>query len=244
MFPDKRPLVSTQLTEVRKMRTKRYISLLLAALMALSLAGCGAKDDKKTEGDMTVRPAQLSEEENALVELLGVELGNYHIFDFQVEGAKSVQIAAYELVGDEWSPVTAGGGTFIQEGAGRIALMFGKMNEGVSVRYQGENGGGGTKFAMPGGDSAGMFYATSTLTSSTPVELEQEVPLAIQIATTQSEIHSYDVQYFGMPREYAKHGYEHVYAITVTFSGQSQGDAGPGPSAAPPSGEPSPSPAN
>ncbi len=88
---------------------------------------------------------------------------------------------------------------------------------------------------MPGGDSTGLFYATSTLTNPTAVKLDQEIPLAIQIATTQSEIHSYDVQYFGMPREYAKHGYEHVYAITVTFradsvSGNSQDAPSPAPS--------------
>ena len=39
-----------------------------------------------------------------------------------------------------------------------------------------------------------------------------------QIATTQNEFVTYDVDYFGMPRELAKGGYEHVYAITVTFS--------------------------
>jgi len=221
--------------EVRTMRTKRYLSLLLSALTALSLAGCGAVKNKKTDGDMAIRPAQLSEEENALVELLGLELENYHMFDFQVEGAKSVQITAYELAGGEWSCFTTARGAFVPDGAGRVALMFGKMNEGVSVRYQGESGSGRVQFAMPGGDSAGMFYATSTLTSPAPVELEQEIPLAIQIATTQSEIHSYDVQYFGMPREYAKYGYEHVYAITVTFSAQPQGGGEP-------SGEPSPPP--
>ena len=41
---------------------------------------------------------------------------------------------------------------------------------------------------------------------------------SVQIATTKNEIRSYEVGYFHMPREYAKHGYEHVYAITVTFS--------------------------
>ena len=40
----------------------------------------------------------------------------------------------------------------------------------------------------------------------------------VQIATTKNEISSYDVKYFEMPREYGKHGYEHVYAITVMFS--------------------------
>lgn len=211
------------------MRTKRYAALFLAAALALSLAGCGMNEDKNKDkdGDMTIQPAQLSQEETALTELLSLEMKSYRIFDFQVSGAKSVKISAYELVDGEWSPVTTGLGDFSPDGPGRIALMFGKMNEGVSVRWQGEQGGGGTQFLMPGGDSAGLFYATSVLTAAAAVELDQEIPLAIQIATTQSEINSYDVQYFGMPREYAKHGYEHVYAITVTFRANAVSDNSP-----------------
>lgn len=205
------------------MRTKRYAALFLAAALALSLVGCGMNEDKNKnkDGDMTIQPTQLSEEETALTELLSLEMKSYRIFDFQVSGAKSVKISAYELVDGEWSSVTTGLGDFAPDGPGRIALMFGKMNEGVSVRYQGEHGGGGTQFAMPGGESTGLFYATSVLTDLTAVELEKEVPLAIQIATSQSEIDSYYVNYFEMPRELAKHNYEHVYAITVTFRANS-----------------------
>lgn len=205
------------------MRTKRYIALLLAALMAVSLTACGkGKDkDKKDENTMTIQPAQLSEEEIALTELLDLEMKSYRIFDFQVSGAKSIKLSAYELAGDEWFPVDIGLGTFALDGAGRVALMFGRMTEGVDVRFQQEGGSGGTKFLMPGGEEAGLFYATSVLNSSATVELEQEIPLAIQIATTQNEINSCDVQYFGMPRELSKSGYEHIYAITVTFSARS-----------------------
>ena len=223
------------------MRTKRYAALILAAALALSLAGCGTNEDKSKDkdGDMTIQPAQLTEEETALTELLNLEMKSYRIFDFRVTGAKSAKISAYELVGNEWSPVVTGMGDFIPDGPSRVALMFGKMNEGVSARYQGEHGGGGTQFAMPGGESTGLFYATSVLTDLTPVELDKEIPLAIQIATSQSEIDSYYVNYFEMPRELAKHNYEHVYAITVTFSAQSLEAAAPSPSA-PPSAEPSP----
>lgn len=206
------------------MRTKRYLSLLLAVLMGLTLAGCGAALKKDKKAAMTIAPTQLTEEETALTELLGLEMKSYRLFDFQVSGAKSAKISAYELVDNEWSLVTAGLGDFTPDGPGRIALTFGKMNEGVSVRYQGASGGGGAQFAMPGGESDGLFYATSVLTDLTPVELDKEIPLAIQIATSQSEIDSYYVNYFEMPRELAKHNYEHVYAITVTFRTSSVSD--------------------
>lgn len=225
------------------MRTRRYISLLLAALMVLTLTACGAEKDKEkeTDGAMTIQPAQLSEEETALTELLGLEMRGYNIYDFQVSGVKSIKISAYELVDNEWSSVYTGLSSHTSTDAGRIALMLGKMNEAVTVRYQCEDGTEGAGFAMSGVEEAGLFYATSTLTASTPVELDQEIPLAVQIATTQSEIYSYDVQYFGMPREYAKHGYEHVYAVTVTFSANSvSGNSQDAPSDAPASAEPSP----
>lgn len=47
------------------MRAKRYISLFLGLLMALSLTACGADKDKDKEGGngMTIAPAQLTEEE-------------------------------------------------------------------------------------------------------------------------------------------------------------------------------------
>lgn len=66
--------------------------------------------------------------------------------------------------------------------------------------------------------TSSMSYTTSMLTESASMELDKETPLAIQIVTSKNDIISYGVQYFDMPREYAKHEYEHVYAITVMFS--------------------------
>ena len=79
------------------MRKRQIAALALAALLALGLAGCGADKDKEENkgGDMYIQPAQLSEEETALVELLGVGMGSHHIFDFQAKGAKSLQVNVY-----------------------------------------------------------------------------------------------------------------------------------------------------
>ena len=203
------------------MGRKRYAALFLAALMVLALTACGAdKDkDKEKEGGMTIAPAQLTEEESALVNLLGVDLGTYRIFDFQVEGAKSFQIDSYELVGNDWNPVNIGQSTFEPEGTGRIALRFGKMTEGVLIRYQGADGHGGSGFSMLAQpDETGLTFATSALDGPAAVELDAEIPLVLQVASSKGEFSTYGVGYFGMPRELAKNGYEHVYAITVMFS--------------------------
>ena len=204
------------------MWAKRCVSLLLAAALALSLAGCGANGDKDKNkgGAMTIAPAQLSEEEQALADLLALGMESYHIFDFQVEGAKSIHLRAYELSDGEWNCAEHG----VLEaagGAGRVALTFGKMTEGVRMACKDAAGIFSSEVTMAAGDdAASMTFATSTLTESAKIELDQEIPLAVQIATTKNEIRSYEVGYFHMPREYAKHGYEHVYAITVMFSGK------------------------
>ena len=217
------------------MWAKRCVSLLLAAALALSLAGCGANGDKDKNkgGAMTIAPAQLSEEEQALADLLALGMESYHIFDFQVEGAKSIHLRAYELSDGEWNCAEHG----VLEaagGAGRVALTFGKM--------AGKDAAGifSSEVTMAAGDdAASMTFATATLTESAKIELDQEIPLAVQIATTKNEIRSYEVGYFHMPREYAKHGYEHVYAITVTFSASAPSEPLADVSAAP-SSEPSP----
>lgn len=203
------------------MRLKRCGSLILAALLALPLCACRAAAPAK--GDMSVAPAQLTAEEEALARLLSVELDGFRIFDYKVgkageDGVKSVQLTLYELKGGEWAPVSQNRRA-LSDPDGRIALGFSKIPEGVELTLQSENMlGTSTLEVTPGDNASEMTYATSVLTGSASIELDKEVPLVVQIATTKSEISSYDVKYFEMPREYAKHGYEHVYAITVMFT--------------------------
>ena len=200
------------------MRMRQIAALALAALM-MALCGCGAKEEKDRGGAMTIQPAQLSEEEQNLADLLALGMEDYHIFEFRAEGAKYLELNIYELENGEWSHLPGGGGIGLLEGNGRIALTFGRMTEGVRLAVQTKEANYSASVQIePGDDVSGMTFATSALSGSTAIELDQEIPLTVQIATTKNEIRSYDVDYFGMPREYAKHGYEHVYAVTVTFS--------------------------
>ncbi len=205
------------------MGTKRYISLLLGLLMMFTLTACdGGKDkDQETEGDMTIQPALLSEEENALLELLGVEMGNYRIFDFQLKensGVQSMGTTVYELVDGDWKPIAQEHKAFTDP-EGRIALTVGKVTDGVTTSVQSASSGGSSTYVPTlEEDVSGMAFATSKLSGSASIELDREIPLMLQVATAKSEFTTYEVDYFGMPRELAKHGYEHVYAVTVMFS--------------------------
>ena len=172
------------------MRTKRYAALFLAAALALSLAGCGMNEDKNKDkdGGMTIAPAQLTGEEQKLADLLALGMESHHIFSFQAKGAKSLHFNVYELVDGEWSPLPGGGGGGLSEESGRIALTFGKMTEGVRLAYQTEQDNISTSFQItPADDVSNMAFATSTLdTAPTVIELDQEIPLVIQIATSQN----------------------------------------------------------
>lgn len=204
------------------MRSKRIAALLLAALTALGLCGCGNEKAEKTESaDMTIRPLELTQEEAALTELLGLEMVDYRIYDFQLgekSGVQSLRLTVYELVEGDWRDIAMEVQP-VSETGGRIALTFGRMTDGVKTAVQSASGTSSNSFTpVPEDDVSAMACATSMLTGSAAIEADEEIPLAVQIVTAKGQINSYDVQYFGMPREYAKHGYEHVYAITVMFS--------------------------
>ena len=219
------------------MRLKRYCPLFLAVLLALSAAGCGVTG----HAAMSVHPAQLSAEEEALAKLLDVNMDSYRIFDFQMEengnsGVQSVQVTLYELEGGEWT-VKARNQRAFSDALGRLALSFGKITEGVRLTVQSENVFDSMSLDMEAeADTSSMSYTTSMLTESAVMELDKETPLAIQIVTSKNDITSYGVQYFDMPREYAKHGYEHVYAVTLMFSQKTVyelADSAAGPTASP-----------
>ena len=201
------------------MRLKRYCVLLLAVLLALSASGCGGGT---SYAPMSVSPAQLSDEEEALTRLLDVNMDSYRIFDFQTgewsNSVKSVQITLYELEGGAWT-VKARSQRAFSDALGRLALSFGKITDGVHLAVQSENFFDSMSLDMESeADTSSMSYTTSMLTESATMDMDKETPLAIQIVTSKNDITSYGVQYFDMPREYAKHGYEHVYAITLMFS--------------------------
>lgn len=228
--------------EVRFMRTKRYISLFLAAALTLSLAGCGMMNKGKKEdgsGDMTIQPAQFTEEENALLDLLAIQADNYRIFDFQLKensGVQSMSLTTYELVEGDWKAIAQSQKAFTDP-EGRIALTVGKITDGVTTAVQSASGGGSDTYTpTPEDDVSNMTFATSKLSGPASIELDQEIPLLLQVATAKSEFTTYDVDYFGMPRELAKHGYEHVYAVTVMFSEKTPAQL----NQTPPSAEPSP----
>ena len=199
---------------------KKWIVTVLMMVGMISMVGCS--DTPKTDEKMYIEPAQLTEEEEKIARLLGLNT-EQRIFDFELdETVKST----YRLIDGEWKLETGGGGQAFSDRDGRIALAFDRLDEGIRITMQSDHTGGSTEYKSERNedlDEIGSF-ATSVLSEKTEVYYEEEIPLAVQVITSNNQIMSYQVDYFHSPEEYEKLGYEGVFAITIRFSQKTVGE--------------------
>lgn len=193
----------------------------LLALLALALSGCTAQ----AAPEMYIEPAELSEEEEAIAKLLGADM-DQHLFDVALDGtAEKMFVTVYQLTDGKWEPFIGGNGSgmALKEGTEKGRLCFGFQDLRGDFREAAQFDGNGytatswSSVEEPE-DPEGMSRTTSYLSNRTEVVYEKEIPLAVQINTVKNQVSSYDPEYFFRPEEYEKLGYEHVYALTVTFS--------------------------
>ena len=180
------------------------------------LCGCGAA----AAPAMYIQPAELDEKEEAVAKLLGADT-DQHLFDVVLDGtAKKVHTVVYELVDGEWDLLSATN-MALNEGSkeGRMAFGFedlrGKYREAVQFEKD-------LRASAYGSDDVekdpNLGRGTAFLSNQTEIVYGQEIPLALQINTAKNEVLLYNMEYFFQPEEYEKLDYEHVYALTVTFS--------------------------
>lgn len=197
---------------------KRLISLFLVITAMICVVGCSDSPEKVNE--MYIEPAQLTEEEERIAALLGLNT-KHHIFDFVLDDTvQAIQVNAYRLVDGEWKLESGGGGQAFSDTKGRIALGFERVDEGMRVAIQSEHTGGSTEYKSERNKDLEEIetVATSYLSQRTEFAYEEEIPLVIEVITSKNEISSYTVDYFNSPEEYEKLGYEGVFAITIRFS--------------------------
>ncbi len=201
---------------------KRIIMGAIAVISILFLVACGNAPKK---AGMYIEKAELSQQEENIAKLLG-DNGDQLIYDFKLDDTiQSVQVNTYRLIDGKWSMISGGGGHQFSDSKGRLALDFENLAEGLRVALQSEHNSGSTTISSePVEEFTGMGRVTSILNEATEIAYEKEIPLVIQISTAQSSIYSYDVDYFFTPDEYEKHGYEHIYAITILFSQKTVGE--------------------
>ena len=203
---------------------KKLIVIVLAIVGMISMVGCS--DTEKTADKMYIEPAQLTEEEEKIATLLGLNT-QQKIYDFVLdETVQSIQVNTYRLIDGEWKLETGGGGQAFSDATGRIALSFERLDEGVRIAIQSEHSDGSTEYDSERNEELNEIgsYATSILSEKTEFAYEEEIPLVVQIITSKNEVISYRVDYFNSPEEYEKYGYEGVFAITIRFSQKTVGE--------------------
>lgn len=193
---------------------KKVISILMIISIIFSMTACS--EHKVTTEKMYIQKAELSEQEQSLLELVGLE--KPYILDFVVDDTvQSLQINTYELQGNEWRLIMGRGGIKFGEAKGRIALTF--DNIGLGLRAGIENKGSNSYKTEANFDFSGLSTTTSYLTDKREIEYEKEIPLVIQIHTSKDAISSLSPEEgFYKPETYANSNYEKVYAITCLFS--------------------------
>ena len=200
---------------------RRLAGLLLLAALMLTAGACGGKPAGETAGEDTARtshiqPAQLTQEEQALVDLMGRDAA-CRLFEFDTGGVVSwVRIQVYQLTDGAWNKVS-GVSTPILEERGRVALNFDNMQDGLRMAVQhGELLIEHTYTPEQGAEASGGRWVTAQLTQRQELAGE-EIPLAIQIVTDRQPVSDVQLEDFFRPEEYAAGGYECVYAVTAEF---------------------------
>ena len=196
---------------------KRIFTALGALLLLLMLTACAGQT--AVNAAQSLRPAEMTEEENAVLALLGGSQTS--VFDFTTDNAlRSVRVERYELQNGAWKAF--GGGSFAVSGEkGRIALTMNPNSGEIRFAVQDDHGTSAIKQAYPEENLTGLAVATSALSAPTAIVTDQEIPLMIQILDSGDKTVSYSPEYFFHPEEYEKLGCERVYAVTVTFSSDS-----------------------
>lgn len=150
----------------------------------MSLAACG----EKTTETMYLAPAELTKEEQGILDLLEVTPDQFLIYDFSLEdGIEKLEVNLYELEDGSWKPLISGGQPF-EDTQGRIALSFTKLTQGLKVGVQSEHQNGATAYTRnPEEDEESSGCATVKLSEKKQVAWDEEIPLVVQVMTAKTK---------------------------------------------------------
>ena len=122
----------------------KKLIIIVSIVGMLSMVGC--LNTAKTAEKIYIEPAQLTEEEEKIATLLGLNT-QQPIYDFVLdETVQSIQVNTYRLISGEWKLETGGGGQAFSDTTGRIALSFDRLDEGIRIAIQSEHSSGSTEY--------------------------------------------------------------------------------------------------
>ena len=198
------------------MRKKaRLLCLALAAVLAL-LTGCGGQTP---QAGSALGPYELSQDQEELLELLGLS-DRVGVIKFTgPEEAAALSIDTYVLRDGQWQ--ATGGGQISREEAGEpwegLAAIQSREDYSISLRVRTEGiASYTTDAAAPESDPQG--WALQFLDEETPIVLGEPAPVALFLYSGDGSLRTHALTDFAAPAAFDGEGLALVQAVTLTFT--------------------------
>lgn len=217
---------------------RKRLVILLTALAALPLIACGGgagpteeaagstqseppvqtTTRSEAEAEMYLEPARLTQEEQAIADLLSGTDGRTLLCDFSLDDTvQTAEATVYELADGQWQQAGAVAWEISGTLTGRMALQFENiLVDGFAISMA--NGGSYGYHRQTLTDTEGLAWTTSNLSQRTQIVYDQEVPVTMQVLGPGGVIRSYPVETFFLPAEIEPPEEGSVYALTIRFS--------------------------
>lgn len=198
------------------MRKKARLLCLALAVVLILLAGCG---NQTPQADSTLGPYELSQEQEELLELLGLS-GTVGVVAFTgPEEATALSIDTYVLRDGAWE--TTGGGQISREEAGEpwegLAAIQSREDYSIGLRVRTEGIASYTTDATaPESDPQG--WALQFLDEEMPVVLGEPAPVALFLYSGDGSLRTHALTDFADPAAFDGEGLALVQAVTLTFT--------------------------
>lgn len=198
------------------MRKKARLLCLALAVVLILLAGCRGQTP---QAGSTLGPYELSQEQEELLELLGLS-DRVGVIKFTgAEEATALSIDTYVLRDGAWE--TTGGGQISREEAGEpwegLAAIQSREDYSIGLRVRTEGiASYTTDAAAPESDPQG--WALQFLDEEMPVVLGEPAPVALFLYSGDGSLRTHALTDFADPAAFDGEGLALVQAVTLTFT--------------------------
>ena len=198
------------------MRKKAGLLCLALAVVLALLPGCG---NQAPQAGSTLEPYELSQDQEELLELLGLS-DRVGVIKFTgPEEAAALSIDTYALQDGQWQ--ATGGGQISREEAGEpwegLAAIQSREDYSIGLRVRTEGiASYTTDAAAPESDPQG--WALQFLDEETPVVLGEPIPMALFLYSGDGSLRTHALTDFADPAAFDGEGLALVQAVTLTFT--------------------------
>ena len=198
------------------MRKKARLLCLALAVVLTLLAGCG---NQTPQAGSALGPYELSQDQEELLELLGLS-DTVGVIKFTgAEEATALSIDTYELQDGQWQ--ATGGGQISREEAGEpwegLAAIQSREDYSISLRVRTEGiASYTTDAAAPESDPQG--WALQFLDEETPIVLGEPIPVALFLYSGDGSLRTHALTDFADPAAFDGEDLALVQAVTLTFT--------------------------